>query len=36
MADLGALMAGLQTEGGAAAMARDGVLPETLGLLVEG
>jgi hypothetical protein len=35
VADLDALMAGLQTPGGAAAMEHDGVLPETLVLLVE-
>jgi hypothetical protein len=35
VADLDALMAGLQTPGGAAAMEHDGVLPETLVLLAE-
>jgi hypothetical protein len=35
VADLDALMAALQTPGGAAAMEHDGVLPETLVLLAE-
>lgn len=35
VADMDALMAAMQTEGGAEAMAHDGVLPETLTILVE-
>jgi hypothetical protein len=35
VADMDALMAGMQTERGAEAMAHDGVLPETLTILVE-
>jgi hypothetical protein len=35
VADLDVLMAAMQTGGGAAAMEHDGVLPETLVLLVE-
>jgi hypothetical protein len=33
--DMDAVMAAVQTEGGAEAMAHDGVLPETLVILVE-
>ncbi len=36
VADMGALMAAMQTEGAAAAMDHDGVLPDTLVILVEG
>jgi hypothetical protein len=35
VADMDALMAAMQTEAGAEAMAYDGVLPETLVILVE-
>jgi hypothetical protein len=35
VADMDALMAAMQAEGGAEAMAHDGVLPETLTILVE-
>lgn len=35
VADMDALMAAMQTDGGAEAMAHDGVLPETLTILVE-
>ena len=35
MADMYALMAAMQTDSGAEAMAHDGVLPETLTILVE-
>ena len=35
VADMGAVMAAMETEGAAAAMSHDGVLPETLVLLVE-
>lgn len=35
VADMDALMAAMQTERGAEAMAHDGVLPETLTILVE-
>ncbi|MEP7022845.1 MAG: hypothetical protein ABJB47_03345 [Actinomycetota bacterium] len=35
VADLDAMMAGLQTEAGAEAMSHDGVLAETLVLLIE-
>jgi hypothetical protein len=35
VADMDALMAGMQSEGAAEAMAHDGVLPETLVILVE-
>ncbi len=35
VADMDALMAAMQTEGAAAAMEYDGVLPETLVILVE-
>jgi len=35
VADMDALMAAMQTEEAAAAMASDGVLPETLVILVE-
>ena len=35
VADMDALMAAIQAEGGAEAMAHDGVLPETLTILVE-
>lgn len=35
VADMDALMAAMQTEAGADAMAHDGVLPETLVILVE-
>ena len=35
VSDMGAMMAAMQTEGAAEAMAHDGVLPETLVILVE-
>jgi hypothetical protein len=35
VADMDALMAAMQTDSGAEAMAQDGVLPETLTILVE-
>jgi hypothetical protein len=35
VADMDVLMAAMQAEGGAEAMAHDGVLPETLTILVE-
>ena len=35
VADMDALMAAMQTDSGAEAMAHDGVLPETLTILVE-
>ena len=35
VADMDAFNAAMQSEGGAAAMAHDGVLPETLVILVE-